>query len=149
MDNTGYCTCEACAAIDAGDPTRGHVDVRERRGRANRKRTDVLISTYAYQTRANRRRRCTRHNVMINCAVSSAATSTQSTIARPRTAFSARHGRLEQESGHHFIWHYNTNFHGYMLPFPNLRAIGKSVRYFERNKGAAFSYEPRQRVSTN
>ena len=34
-----------------------------------------------------------------------------------------------------FIWHYNTNFKGYVLPFPNLRSIGKSVAYFAKNNG--------------
>jgi len=34
-----------------------------------------------------------------------------------------------------FIWHYNTNFGSYMLPFPNLRAIGPSVKYFADRSG--------------
>ena len=34
-----------------------------------------------------------------------------------------------------FIWHYNTDFRGYLLPFPNLRSIGKSVEYFANNSG--------------
>jgi hypothetical protein len=34
-----------------------------------------------------------------------------------------------------FIWHYNTNFKGYVLPFPNLRSIGRSVSYFAKNNG--------------
>lgn len=34
-----------------------------------------------------------------------------------------------------FIWHYNVNFRGYQLPFPNLRSIGKSVEYFANNNG--------------
>jgi len=36
---------------------------------------------------------------------------------------------------HVFIWHYNTNFKGYVLPFPNLRSIGPSVAYFANNNG--------------
>ena len=28
------------------------------------------------------------------------------------------------------IWHYNTNFRNYLLPFPNLRTIEANVRYF-------------------
>ncbi len=37
-----------------------------------------------------------------------------------------------------FIWNYNTNFHNYLLPCPNLRVIGPNVRYFVANgaKGA-------------
>ena len=34
-----------------------------------------------------------------------------------------------------FIWHYNTNFKGYLLPFPNLRNIGRSVSCFAKNHG--------------
>ncbi len=34
-----------------------------------------------------------------------------------------------------FIWHYNTNFKGYLLPFPNFRSMGKSVDYFAKNNG--------------
>jgi len=32
-----------------------------------------------------------------------------------------------------WVWHYNTNFHYYDLPFPNLRTIGPNVRCFQRN----------------
>lgn len=32
-----------------------------------------------------------------------------------------------------WVWNYNTNFHAYDLPFPNLRSIGPNVRYFLRN----------------
>ena len=32
-----------------------------------------------------------------------------------------------------FIWNYNTNFHNYLLPCPNLRVIGPNVRYFLAN----------------
>ncbi|MHC4181474.1 MAG: DUF4838 domain-containing protein, partial [Planctomycetota bacterium] len=37
-----------------------------------------------------------------------------------------------------FIWNYNTNFHNYLLPCPNLRVIEPNVRYFVANnaKGA-------------
>jgi hypothetical protein len=34
-----------------------------------------------------------------------------------------------------FIWNYNTNFRGYLLPFPNLRNIGNNVEYFANNNG--------------
>ncbi len=32
-----------------------------------------------------------------------------------------------------WVWHYNTNFASYDLPFANLRAIGPNVKFFERN----------------
>jgi hypothetical protein len=32
-----------------------------------------------------------------------------------------------------WVWNYNTDFHAYDLPFPNLRVIGPNVRYFLRN----------------
>lgn len=37
-----------------------------------------------------------------------------------------------------WIWNYNTNFHMYDLPFPNLRVIGPNIRYFVKSnvKGA-------------
>ena len=37
-----------------------------------------------------------------------------------------------------YIWNYNTNFHNYLLPCPNLRVIEQNVRYFVANnaKGA-------------
>ncbi|MBS3762738.1 MAG: DUF4838 domain-containing protein, partial [Planctomycetes bacterium] len=34
-----------------------------------------------------------------------------------------------------YIWNYNTNFHNYLLPCPNLRVIGPNVKYFVE-KGA-------------
>jgi hypothetical protein len=37
-----------------------------------------------------------------------------------------------------YIWNYNTNFHNYLLPLPNLRVIAPNVKYFVANnaKGA-------------
>lgn len=32
-----------------------------------------------------------------------------------------------------WVWNYNTNFRAYDLPFPNLRAIGPNVKYFQKN----------------
>jgi hypothetical protein len=54
---------------------------------------------------------------------------------RDSLAFCADMEGWKRKADHIFIWHYNTNFRGYELPFPNLRSIGRSVSFFGKNHG--------------
>ncbi len=141
MDNESYCTCPNCAAIDAREEshagsTLAFVNaVAERIEKSN---PDVLISTYAYlYTRKPPKTIKPRRNVMIQlCSIECCDFHAIDDDACPlNRSFCADMAGWKQIANNVFIWHYNTNFKGYVLPFPNLRSIGKSVAYFAENNG--------------
>jgi hypothetical protein len=141
MDNTSYCTCENCAAIDAREESHAGATlslvnaVAEEIEKTN---PEILLSTYAYQyTRKPPKTIRARHNVLIQlCSIECC---TYHAIDDPTCAtnreFCDDTAGWQKKADNIFIWHYNTNFRGYLLPFPNLRAMGKSVAYFEKNNG--------------
>ncbi|NIA15606.1 MAG: DUF4838 domain-containing protein [Nitrospiraceae bacterium] len=141
MDNVGYCTCDNCAAIDAREESHAGATlafVNAVAERVEKTHPDVLISTYAYQyTRKPPKTLRARRNVMIQlCSIECCDFHAidDPTCALNRT-FCEDTAGWKEKAGHIFIWHYNTNFKGYLLPFPNLRAIGESVDYFAKNNG--------------
>lgn len=141
MDNESYCTCPNCAAIDAREESHAGATlafvnaVAERIEKSN---PDVLISTYAYlYTRKPPKTIKPRRNVMIQlCSIECCDFHAIDDSACPlNRSFCADMAGWKQIANNVFIWHYNTNFKGYVLPFPNLRSLGKSVSYFAQNNG--------------
>lgn len=141
MDNGCYCRCEHCAAIDAreGSHAGAHLAlVNAVAERIEKTHPDVLISCYAYQyTRKPPKTLRARHNVLvqlcsIECCDFHAVNDRSCALNR---SFCEDMAGWKKKADHLFIWHYNTNFKGYLLPFPNLRSIGKSVVYFAKNNG--------------
>lgn len=141
MDNGSFCTCENCAAIDAREESHAGAmlsfvnAVAEQIEQTN---PEVLISTYAYQyTRKPPKTLRARPNVMIQlcsieCCDFHAIDDPACSLNR---SFCEDTATWKQKCDHIFIWHYNTNFRGYELPFPNFRSIGRSVKYFADNNG--------------
>jgi hypothetical protein len=141
MDNEAYCTCENCAAIDAREESRAGAHLALVNAVAERiepLHPDVLISCYAYQyTRKPPKTMRARHNVLIQlcsieCCDFHAIDDPSCSLNR---AFCEDMAGWKPKADHLLIWHYNTNFHAYILPFPNLRSIGRSVDYFAKNNG--------------
>lgn len=141
MDNESFCTCDACAAIDAREESHAGATltlVNAVAERIEKTHPDVLISTYAYQyTRKPPKTARARHNVMIQlcsieCCDFHAIDDAHCSINR---IFCDDMAGWKKKADTIFIWHYNTNFKGYELPFPNLRSIGESVSYFNKNNG--------------
>jgi hypothetical protein len=141
MDNGSYCTCENCAAIDAreGSHAGAHLTlVNAVAERIEKTHPDVLISCYAYQyTRKPPKTLRARHNVLIQlcsieCCDLHAVNDRSCALNR---SFCEDMAGWKKKADTIFIWHYNTNFKGYLLPFPNLRSIGKSIAYFAKNNG--------------
>lgn len=141
MDNADYCTCPTCAALDAKEGSHSATmlsfvnAVAERIARTH---PDVVLSTFAYwYTRKPPRTLRAHRNVMvqlcsIECcqfhAIDDPSCALNREFCRDMATWKTRCDKV-------FIWHYNTNFSAYMLPFPNLRSIGRSVAYFARNNG--------------
>ncbi len=139
MDNELYCTCENCAAIDAREESHAGATlnfVNQVAERIEAKHPDVLIGTYAYQyTRKPPKTILARRNVMIQlcsieCCQFHAIDDPSCVLNR---SFCADMAGWKPKCDNVFVWHYNTNFNGYLLPYPNLKSIGKSVRYFHEN----------------
>ena len=141
MDNESYCTCPNCAAIDAREESHAgaHLElVNAVAERVEKTHPDVFISCYAYQyTRKPPKTLRARHNVLIQlcsieCCDFHAIDDRSCALNR---AFCEDTAGWKKKADQMLIWHYNTNFRGYLLPFPNLRAIGPSVEYFAKNNG--------------
>ena len=141
MDNEGYCTCDKCAAIDAREESHAGATlafVNAVAERVEKTHPDVLIGTYAYQfTRKPPKNIRARKNVMIQlcsieCCDFHAIDDPNCSLNQ---AFCEDMAGWKERADNIFVWHYNTNFKGYLLPFPNLRAIGPSVDYFAKNNG--------------
>lgn len=141
MDNVSYCTCENCAAIDAREESHAGATlsfVNAVAERIEKTYPDVLIGTYAYQyTRKPPKTIRARDNVMIQlcsieCCDFHAIDDPDCALNRE---FCEDMAGWKKKAENIFIWHYNTNFKGYLLPFPNLKSIGKSVDYFANNNG--------------
>ena len=141
MDNESYCTCPGCAAIDTREESHAGATlafVNAVAERVERTHPDVLLSTYAYlYTRKPPKTIKPRHNVMIQlCSIECCDFHAIDDSSCPlNRSFCADMAGWKQIANNVFIWHYNTNFKGYVLPFPNLRSIGKSVTYFAKNNG--------------
>ncbi|NLW51409.1 MAG: DUF4838 domain-containing protein [Candidatus Brocadiaceae bacterium] len=138
-DNKKHCQCDACRAVD------------EREGSAMgslltfvnavadavaARHPHVKVGTFAYQysRRAPRRLR-PRPNVQIQlCSIECCMMHAIDDPDCPRNVEFCRDladwGRICDDVR---IWNYNTNFHNYLLPCPNLRVIEPNVRYFVRN----------------
>jgi hypothetical protein len=141
MDNEYYCTCPGCAAIDEREGSHAGATlafVNAVAERVEKTHPTVLISTYAYQyTRKPPRTIKPRSNVMIQlCSIECCDLHAIDDASCPlNRAFCADMAGWKKIGQNIFIWHYNTNFKGYVLPFPNLRSIGRSVAYFAHNNG--------------
>lgn len=141
MDNESYCACPNCAAIDAREESHAGATlafVNAVAERVEQTHPEVLLSTYAYlYTRKPPRNIKPRHNVMIQlCSIECCDFHAIDDPSCPlNRAFCADMAGWKKIANNVFIWHYNTNFKGYVLPFPNLRSIGRSVNYFAKNHG--------------
>ncbi len=140
-DNGNYCTCEYCSAIDEREET--HIGatlslVNAVAERIEETHPDVLISTFAYRyTRKPPKTIRARDNVFIHlcsieCCNFHAVNDSSCTLNQE---FCDDMDRWKEKTKNIFIWHYNTNFRAYLLPYPNLRSIGNSIEYFANNNG--------------
>ncbi|MCO5052157.1 MAG: DUF4838 domain-containing protein [Verrucomicrobiae bacterium] len=141
MDNESYCTCPNCAALDAREESHAATTlsfVNAVAERVERTHPEIILSTYAYlYTRKPPKTIRARANVMIQLcsieccdfhAIDDRACAVNRLFCEDLAGWKRKADRI-------FIWHYNTNFKGYTLPFPNLRSIGRSVAYFAKNHG--------------
>ena len=130
----GRCQCEKCMKVEAeeGSPSGPLIRlVNQVAEEIEREFPHVWVETLAYQyTRKPPKLARPRDNVVIRlCTI-------ECSFAQPLGQGPQNASLREDIEGwseiapHLFIWDYVTNFHGYMLPHPNLRVLGPNVRFF-------------------
>jgi len=138
-DNAKYCQCPKCAAIDKreGTPMGSLLAfVNAVADAVAEKHPEAMVGTLAYwYSRKPPRTIRPRPNVQIQlCSIECCLIHP---IDDPNCPKNVAFCRDMKEWGkicdHIFIWNYNTNFHDYLLPCPNLRVIEPNVRYFVAN----------------
>ena len=138
-DTNAYCRCDACETLNQreGSPMGSQLAfVNAVAERIEKPYPDVKVGTLAYwYTRRPPATIRPRHNVQIQlCSIECCTLHPIDDPDCPRNVEFCRDmvswGKICDDI---WIWNYNTNFHAYDLPFPNLRCIAPNVRYFLRN----------------
>ncbi len=138
-DTAAYCRCESCATLNQEEETPMGSQlafVNTVAARLEKVHAHVKVGTLAYwYTRKPPKTLRPRHNVQIQlCSIECC---TLHAIDNPNCKQNRGFCQDMDEWGKIcndiWIWNYNTNFRAYDLPFPNLRSIGRNVRYFLHN----------------
>ena len=138
-DNDAYCRCARCQAINdrEGTPMGAQLTlVNAVAERVEPKYPNTKIGTLAYwYTRQAPKTIKPRRNVQIQlCSIECC---TLHAIDDPNCErnqkFCADMRAWKAICNDIWVWNYNTNFHAYDLPFPNLRSIGPNARFFRDN----------------
>jgi hypothetical protein len=138
-DNQVYCQCKDCAAIDQREEScMGSLltFVNAVADEVAKKYPDVYIGTLSYQyTRKPPKTIKPRPNVQVQlCSIECCMIHP---ISDPNCPKNVRFCHDLAEWGkicnNISIWNYDTNFHHYQLPCPNLRSIEANIRYFVAN----------------
>ena len=134
-DNTMYCRCDQCRAID--DREESHMGalltlVNEAADTVAKDRPGVFVGTLAYQfSRTPPRSLKPRPNVAIQlCSIEACQIHPLNDPACPKNvAFCKDLEGWCKICEHVYVWNYNTNFTSYNSPCPNLEVIGPNVRF--------------------
>ncbi|MFC1718082.1 DUF4838 domain-containing protein, partial [Candidatus Poribacteria bacterium] len=138
-DTARYCHCDNCEEINQreGTPMGSNLAfVNAVAELVEKKHPNVKIGTLAYwYTRQIPKNIRPRHNIQfqlcsIECCTFHPIDDPDCEKNRAFCKDMEDWGKLSDDI---WIWNYNTNFHAYDLPFPNLRVIGPNVRYFRSN----------------
>ncbi|MDZ7292221.1 MAG: DUF4838 domain-containing protein [candidate division KSB1 bacterium] len=135
-DNDAYCRCEKCEAINQreGTPMGSHLAfVNAVAERVAQQYPDIKVGTLAYwYTRKPPKNLRPRENVQIQLANIECCTlhSINDPRCRLNREFAADLEGWRRLTDEIFIWTYITNFRYYDLPYPNLHAIGPTLKYY-------------------
>ncbi|MBI5092882.1 MAG: DUF4838 domain-containing protein, partial [Candidatus Hydrogenedentes bacterium] len=136
-DNDAYCRCPQCEAINQreGTPMGANLAlVNTVAERVEKKYPNVKIGTLAYSyTRKAPKTIVPRANVQIQlCSAECCTLHPIDDPACPKNQeFCADVRAWTAICGSVWVWNYNTNFTCYDQPFPNFRAIGPNVHFFQ------------------
>lgn len=135
-DNQKPCDCAQCRELDEKEGSRAAsllLFVNQVAEAVEKEFPNVLVETLAYQySRKAPRTIRPRDNVLIRlCSIEC---SFLKPLDHPSNAkFAEDLEAWRKISRQLFVWDYATNYHDYVGPFPNLRAIGPNIKYFVKN----------------
>ncbi|MDD4268046.1 MAG: DUF4838 domain-containing protein [Pirellulales bacterium] len=138
-DNAKNCLCPACAAVDEreGTPMGSLLEfVNAVADAVAAKHPNVKVGTLSYwYTRKPPKTLKPRPNVQIQlCSIECCMLHPINDPGCPKNvAFCQDMADWGKICDQIYIWNYNTNFHAYLLPCPNLRVIEPNIRYFVAN----------------
>lgn len=148
------CQCEKCRAIDQREGTpmgslltfvnRIADDIKD-------EYPDVLVETLAYRyTRRAPKTVVPRDNVIVRlCSIECCFCHPFTDInCEKNTSFKKDVEEWGKIAKKYYVWDYTTNFHKYMLPFPNLHVMHKNIKFFvENNVTGVFAQGNEQSLS--
>jgi len=136
-DNTHYCQCERCAAIDAEEGSQAGTMIRFINAIAEaveKEFPDVLVRTFAYTySRTAPKITRARHNVLVRyCTIEACS---RHALNDPNCKINAGvYGREMEEWGKMAekisVWNYITNWCSFNAPFPILSSLRDNARFF-------------------
>ncbi len=138
-DNQYYCTCKNCEAINDAEGTAmgSHLFmVNAVADVVAVQYPEVKVGTLAYQyNRKPTKTMKAKDNVMvqlcsIECDLLHAYTDAGNTMNKPFADDLAGWGKMSQNL---WIWDYVVDYAYYGLPFPNLKSLGKNIKYYKDN----------------
>ncbi len=139
-DNTRYCECPDCAAVDAQEGSPSGLMLRFVNAVAEaveEEFPDVLVQTFAYQyTRKAPKITKPRKNVMIRyCTIEACFRHTlaDETCEKNAGKFAPELKEWQGICDKISIWDYATNYSCYLAPFPNLEVLRENARFFAEN----------------
>ena len=145
-DNSNYCECPACAAVDAEEGTHAGTIVRFVNHVADAVAAEfpeakLQTLAYVYSRKPPRKTRL-RPNVipclcLAECEFSHPIPG--SAFAENR-AFAADFEGWRNCAGNVFIWDYTTDFRNFFVPYPNVMSFQGNLRYF-RDNNVKFLFE--------
>ena len=129
-DNTQYCQCENCEAVDREEGSHSGSLIRFV-NRVARHFPDKTISTLAYQYTRKPCKTKPLKNVLITlcsieCDRSASITEKCKEFAKDLKGWSALTDNIR-------IWDYTTQFTNFLAPFPNIHTIEPNIKFFKRS----------------
>ena len=138
-DWLNYCECPACKAIDDEEESHAGTMVRFVNAIAEiveKEFPNALIETLAYKyTRKPPRKTRLRHNV-IPCLCTVECDFAQPIDASPcrqNISFCDDIRGWSKQTDMLYVWDYTTDFHNYVMPFPNVYALQGNMKFFRAN----------------
>lgn len=142
-DGAGFCTCPACAAVDAeeGSPSGSILRFVNRVAEALEPEfPEVTVSTlaYTYSQKPPRVTRPRRHVSVWLCSMG--ASHRLPLVAQRDRPFAQDFRDWSRLCDQLYVWDYVVNFIHYTLPHPNLNVLGPNIRFFsEQGAKGVFS----------
>jgi hypothetical protein len=137
-DNVRYCTCHACAAVDKeeGSPAGTLIRFLNKVSENVRKvHPAIKLQTFAYTyTEEPPLHTKVADNLVIELCHYNYCSAHAIGECKDHTPFTTRLEKWKKIAQNVTVWGYYVNFGFYLMPFPNLEAIKKDVKYYKKQQ---------------